>query len=79
MKKATYKDIPTFYKHKRYIDDKGNRGYLYYLSKILNDDTKITLKEKYNNIDFYICELEYAPEVLQNVIFLSDTILKGVK
>lgn len=75
MRKATFKDIPTFYKHNRYVDSKGNKGYIYYLSEKLSNNDKDILKEKYNNIDFYIVSPEYAPQMKINVIFLSDKIM----
>lgn len=75
MRKATIKDIPTFYKYNRYIDNKGNKGYIYYLSEQLNNKDKNILKEKYNNIDFYIATSEYAPEQKTNIIFLSDKVM----
>lgn len=76
MRKATYTDIPTFYKYVRYIDGKGNKGYLYYLSETLSDDAKNMLKQKYNNINFYKCNPQYAPEIEHNIIFLSDKVIK---
>ena len=76
MRKATLKDIPSFYKHERYIDDEGNKGYMYYLSEQLSNNDKNILKEKYNNIDFYIVSPEYAPEIKTNIIFLSDNVMK---
>ena len=75
MRKATYKDIPTFYKYNRYIDNKGNKGYIYYLSEKLSDNDKNILKKKYNNIDFYIATTEYAPEIKTDIIFLSDKVM----
>ena len=75
MRKATLKDIPTFYKYNRYIDNKGNKGYIYYLSEKLSNNDKNILKEKYNNIDFYIATTEYAPEIEHNIIFLSDKVM----
>lgn len=75
MRKATYNDIPTFYKYNRYIDNKGNKGYIYYLSEKLSNNDKDILKEKYNNIDFYIVSPQYAPEQKTNIIFLSDKVM----
>ena len=75
MRKATFKDIPTFYKYNRYIDNKGNKGYIYYLSEKLSNNDKDMLKEKYNNIDFYIANPEYAPEIKTDIIFLSDKVM----
>lgn len=76
MRKATIKDIPTFYKYDRYIDSKGNKGYIYYLSEKLSNNDKDMLKEKYNNINFYKYNPQYAPEIEHNIIFLSDKIIK---
>lgn len=77
MRKATYKDIPTYCHYKRCMDTKGNKGYLYHLREKLSDSDKDMLKEKYNNVDFYVAINKYAQEVKHDVIFLSDKVMKN--
>lgn len=72
MKKATYKDIPTFYNYKKWVDKYNNKGILYYLSDKLTEKEKNDLLNKYNNIKFYILQLEYAKEITKDVIFIKN-------
>ena len=72
MKKATYKNIPTFYNYKKWVDKYNNKGYLYYLSDKLTEKEKNDLLNKYNNITFYTLQLEYAKEITKDVIFIKN-------
>ena len=81
MEKATYKDLPKYYKSIRITKSKskdyqGHTGWLYYLSGKLGYFDKCELLEKYNNIKLYYSELESAPEIKRQVIFLSDEVVK---
>lgn len=90
--KATYKDIPTWYKegnftkkHKKQLikeyglENKKNVNFkAYFLSEKLTEQEEKELLEKYNNIDITYTFYEYAPEIKNNVIIICTHKLRGV-
>lgn len=89
--KATYKDIPTWYKEgtftKKYksqlikeygLDNKKNVNFkAYFLSEKLTEKEEKELLNKYNNIDITYTFYDYAPEIKNNVIILCTHKLRG--
>jgi len=64
--KADFTNIPTFY---NFVDVK--EGCMYFLSEKLDDNKKDDLYNKFFNIEFYISENQYAPEIKHNVILIK--------
>ena len=89
--KATYKDIPTWYKEgtftknnkekliKEYgLENKKNVNFkAYFLSEKLTEQEEKELLEKYNNIDITYTFYEYAPEIKNNVVIICNHKLRG--
>lgn len=89
--KATYKNIPTWYKEgtftKKYknqlikeygLENRKNVTFkAYFLCEKLTEKEEKELLEKYNNIDITYTFYEYAPEIKNNVIILCTHKLRG--
>lgn len=88
--KATYKNIPTWYKEgtfskenkKKLIDryglqDKSNATFKgYFLTDKLTEEEKKELLQKYDNIDLWETCYQYAPEIKDIVILICNHTLK---
>lgn len=72
MKKANYKNIPTWYKDEEWINEENKKGVLYYLSDKLTDEEVEELLRKYNNVKFYHITPVYAPELKSLCIFIVE-------
>lgn len=91
MMKATYKNIPTWYKEgtftknnkekliKEYgLENKKNVNFkAYFLSEKLTEKEEKELLKKYNNIDITYTFYEYVPEIKNNVIIICTHKLRG--
>ena len=89
--KATYKNIPTWYKEgtftKKYksqlikeygLENRKNVNFkAYFLSEKLTEKEEKELLNKYNNIDITYTFYEYAPEIKNNVVILCTHKLRG--
>ena len=89
--KATYKDIPAWYKEgtfsKKYkdqlikeygLENRKNVNFkAYFLSEKLTEKEEKELLNKYNNMDITYTFYEYAPEIKNNVIILCTHKLIG--
>lgn len=67
-RKATFKDIPTYYKFERI----KKKGYMYHLTDKLTEETKQLLENTYQNIKFYTSISLYAPEQQHQCILIYD-------
>lgn len=91
--KATYKNIPTWYKegtfskentekliNKYNLQDKKNVTFKgYFLSDKLTEENKKELLQKYDNVDLWETCYQYVPEI-QNIVVLvcNHNLRKGV-
>lgn len=72
--KATYKNIPNYYRVEGFCDVAKNiHGELFYLCDRLTDNDKRVLLTMYDNIDLYIAKSQYANEIERNVILIKDS------
>lgn len=72
-RKANFKDIPPYYAYSRI----KHKGYMYFLLKNLTTEQKQDLLYSFNNIEFYVRVLDYAPELKTTCILLYDKVIKN--
>ena len=53
-----------------------SHGYLYYLSKPINQAHKEGLLKLYNNIAFFTARAQYAPEQVADCLFIGKSALR---
>ena len=66
-KHATFKDMPPYFDAIEW-----ETGWAYTIIKKMSDEQKQEYLDKYDNIEFYICSPEYAPEIWHNVILIKN-------
>lgn len=71
--KATYKNIPNYYRVEGFTDVAKNiHGELFYLCDRLTDNDKRVLLTMFDNIELYIAKSQYANEIERNAILIKD-------
>jgi hypothetical protein len=53
-----------------------SHGYLYYLSKPINQARKEELLKSYNNTAFFTVKSQYAPEQVTSCLFIGKSVLR---
>lgn len=68
-------EVPSYYSFQRQkleIDGNYYYGTLYWLCKPLATDDKLSYLANWKNIEFYKSQSQYAPELVNCVMFVAD-------
>lgn len=68
-------DTPTYHSFS-FGEYNGMKGYFYSLSDRLTDDQKIELTNKYNNVVILQRANKYAPELVNDCLFVANKVIK---
>ena len=60
-------------------DSKHSHGFLYYLTKPIPREVQVLMMQKYDNIEFYHAEAQYAPEIQKPIIFIGNSAIRRPK
>lgn len=75
-RKITMQEIPDYFSYNRFKNKSLNiRGYVYHLCYRLSDEERELLMS-YDNTEVGTMHLQYAPEIVHNVLFVYDKCIR---